>query len=415
MPRIIDVDRLDLSEIVKAGDVVAWGQACAEPLTLTRGLMAARRKIGPIGAFIGISLGATPDPSYADDVRFMSFCGTGTNRRLAGAGKLDILPIHYSDLPAALERRVDVLMLQLAQAPDGRYSLAAACDYVQDLARTARTVIAEVNRQAPFTDAAIDVSEIDYLVHTDYGPLELEHAEPSDVDRRIAARVADLVEDGATMQFGLGAIPETVAALLGNRRDLGLHTGIMSDAAMELMLSGAITNALKPFDAGKSVTGSLLGSRRLLDFADHNPAISMRPISYTHALSRLAELPRFTAVNSAVEVDLRGQANTEMAGGRYVGAVGGAVDFARGAKNSVGGLPILALPSTAVLRDGSSASRIVCDLSGPATIGQADSGIVVTEHGHADLRGLSLSERVKSLVAIAAPEFRDELRAAASR
>lgn len=226
-------------------------------------------------------------------------------------------------------------------------------------------------------------------------------------------RVAALVDDGATMQFGLGATPECVAALLSDRKHLGLHTGVMSDAAMALIRSGAIDNSRKPFDKGISIAGGLLGSSSLLEFADANPGISLRPTDYTHDIGRLAALPRFIAVNSALEVDLSGQANTESLGGRYIGAIGGAVDFSRGAHASHGGLPIIALTATAQARDGTVTSRIVRNLAGPATIGRGDIGLVVTEFGVADLRGLSLEERAQRLIDVADPRFRDELAAAA--
>ncbi len=409
MPRVIDLAALDFHSFVKPGDLVAWGQAAAEPLPLTQRLMAQRTMIGSFRAFIGISLSDTTDPAFADSVQFQSFCGTGTNRKLAAANALDIFPVHYSRLAEHLQTRVDVLLLQVAEHPSGgRYSLSAACDYIAPLAASARLVVAEVNAQAPFTDAEIAPGELDIIVRTNRPLLEMLHSEPTDIDRRIAAHVAGLIEDGATLQFGLGAIPECVALAVSDHRDLGLHTGVMSDSTMHLMERGIITNARKPIDTGASVTGTLLGTRRLADFAHLNPAIVMRPVAYTHALDVLAKLPRFTAINSAVEVDLTGQANSESAGGRYVGSIGGAVDFARGAHASQGGIPIVALPSIA--RAGEEAkSRIVAQLSGSATLGRADAGVIVTEHGVADLRGLSLSERAQRLIAIADPAFREAL------
>ena len=413
MPLEIDADALDFTGIVRPGDLVVLGQASAEPLVLTRQFMAQRHSIGRFRAFIGITLSFTADPEHADCIDFSSFCGTGNNRRLAAAGKLDILPLHYSRLTQTLRREVDILLLQLAEHPDGgRYSLAATCDYVQDLVPAARLVIAEVNRQAPFTDALIDPADIDMLVRSDYEPVTMASPVPSPVDRQIATHAAELVADGATVQFGLGALPECVALLLGDRRDLGLHTGVMSDAAMKLMQQGVVNNLRKPHDTGVSITGGLLGSGALLAFADHNPAISLRPISFTHDIATIAALPRFTAVNSAIEVDLSGQANTETANGRYLGGIGGAVDFCRAAHASEGGIPIVALPSVATMKDGTVVSRIVASLAGPATIGRADIGVVVTEHGIADLRGQSLSQRARLLVAIADPRFRDELMSA---
>lgn len=302
-------------------------------MPLTARLMAQRGRLSDFSAFIGIGLGDTPDMAYTDRVRFTSFCGTGTNRRLAAGGALGILPVHYSDLPAVLARRVDVLLLQVAEHPDGgRFSLSCACDYVETLVRGARVVIAEVNRQAPFTSAEITAADIDVAVRTDRPLPELKRTEPTPAERAIAAHVAALVPDGATLQFGLGAVPDCVADLLSDRRDLGLHTGVLSDGAMGLMKAGAVTNARKPSHRGVTVAGTLLGSRALLDFAHLNAAIAMQPISVTHCLPVLAQLPAFTAINSALEVDLSGQANTETVGRRYVGTIGGALDFLRGAR-----------------------------------------------------------------------------------
>ncbi|RXV59159.1 acetyl-CoA hydrolase [Roseovarius sp. A46] len=409
MPQPTDTDELRFADLIRPGDVVAWGQACGEPLRLTRQLMAQRHQIGGFGAFIGISLGDSADPEHADCVRFRSFCGTGRNGRLAAAGKLDILPLHYSQLASVLMRQVDVLMLQVTRHPNGGYSLGACCDYVAALIPAARLVIAEVNRQVPVTDARIDARQIDVMVEADYAPAAMTMQPPSRANRRIAAHVASLIDDGATLQFGLGATPDCVAALLLDRRHLGLHSGVLSDAGMALMASGAIDNSRKPIDAGLSVAGTLLGTPELLAFADSNTAIAMRPISHTHDTATIARLPAFTAINSALEVDLSGQANTESAGGRYLGTIGGAVDFSRGAQASEGGKAILALTATAQRRDGTLFSRIVPRLSGPATVGRGDIGIVVTENGIADLRGQTLDERRRRLTAIADPAFRDDL------
>lgn len=410
MTRAIELEALEFADVILPGDLVCWGQAAAEPLPLTARLMAQRGRLGGFSAFIGIGLGDTPDPAYTDRVRFSSFCGTGTNRRLAAAGALDILPVHYSDLPALLASRVDVLLLQVAEHPDGgRFSLSCACDYIAPLVRAARVVICEVNRQAPFTSAEIAAADIDVLVATDRALPEQARAVPTTAEQAIGAHVASLIRDGATLQFGLGAVPDCVAGLLKHHRDLGLHTGILSDGAMGLIEAGAVTNALKPIHCGVTVAGTLLGSRALLDFAHLNRAIALEPVSVTHSHALIAQMPAFTAINSALEVDLSGQANTETVGGRYVGTIGGALDFLRGARASADGLPIIALPST-VEAKGERRSRITARLSGPATIGRADAAIIVTEHGIADLRPLTLAERAEALIAIADPAFRDDLR-----
>jgi acetyl-CoA hydrolase len=411
MARRIKADALDLASLISPGDCVVWSQACGEPLTLTRRLMAQRHEIGHFDVFLGISLGDTVDPEYADCVNFHSFCATGRNGRLAAAGKLQILPIHYSRLTDVLKRRVDVLMLQVSEHPSGGYSLGACCDYVEDLIPEAKLVIAEVNRQCPVTDRRIAPQQIDVILHSDYEPLSMAAQVQSAANRRIAAHVASMIEDGATLQFGLGATPDCVAGMLMDRKHLGLHTGVFSDAAKVLLECGAIDNSRKPQDVGLSVAGSLLGTSSLLQFADDNRSIAMRPIRETHDIATIARMPAFTAINSALEVDLSGQINTESASGRYVGGIGGAVDFSRAAHASSGGKPIVALTSTGENRDGSTFSRIVARLSGPATIGRADAGIIVTEHGIADLRNQTLEERRKRLIAIADPAFQDELSA----
>lgn len=412
-PLMSSLEALDFAAIIRPGETISWGQGCGEPTALTSRLMEQRAQIGGFSAFVGIGLGDAVDPAHADHVRFTSFCGTGTNRKLAAAGALDILPVHYSDLPETLAGQVDVLLLQLAEHPDdGRLSLSCTSDYVEGLAKTARVVVAEINRQAPFTSALIDAEDVDFVIRTDRPPLTLARGRPSAAEQAIAANVAGLVEDGATLQLGLGALPDSIANLLLDRRDLGLHSGLLGDGAMRLIQSGAVTNAAKSVDRGLSVIGTLLGTRELLDFAHLNPTIEVRPIAETHSLAKLAALPRFTAINSAIEVDLSGQANTEIAGGRYVGAVGGALDFLRGARVSPGGVPILALPSSAEVK-GTMTSRIVANLSGPATIGRADASIVVTEYGIADLRGLSLTDRLQKMIAIAHPSFHETLASAA--
>jgi acyl-CoA hydrolase len=184
MTRTVALDALDLRKVVRAGDLVCWGQAGAEPVALTRRLMAQRAEIGRFSAFIGISLTDTPDPAYADLVSFRSFCGTGSNRKLAAAGMLDIMPVHYSALPALLQASVDVLLLQVAEHPDGgRYSLSMACDYVAALVRHARVVVAEVNAQAPFTDAEVSADDLDMLVRTDRPLAEMIPPASSETDR----------------------------------------------------------------------------------------------------------------------------------------------------------------------------------------------------------------------------------------
>ncbi|MDT4850475.1 Butanoate coenzyme A-transferase [compost metagenome] len=269
-------------------------------------------------------------------------------------------------------------------------------------------VIAEVNRQAPrtFGERTLGENDLDAILHTDRPPLENPPARIREVDARIAAHIAELIDDGATLQMGIGAIPDAVLGALRNHRELGVHSGSLGDGVAQLMQAGVITNTRKSRDCGVSIGGVLLGSRVIHDFAHDNPAIQLRSTAYTHDPDLLASLDRFVAINSAVEVDLTGQINSEVAAGSYVGAVGGALDFLRGAHRSKGGIPIVAMPSTA-----GSMSRIVAALSGPTTIPRSDAGVIVTEHGVADLRGKTLVQRIESMLAIAAPQYRKTLEA----
>lgn len=401
---------LDLARWIRPGDTVLWGQANAEPVTLVRALAEQRHRFARTRVFLGVGLSGVLEPQHADAIDFTGYCGSGTNRRLAEAGLLDIWPGHYSDLPSRIlsgDLRVDVLMLQVPPADaQGRHSLGLAHEYLLAALATARVVIAEVNDQVPWTMGLqhLDASRIDASVTTSYAPLESRSPAAGPVETAIAAHAASLVEDRATLQCGLGAIPEAVLAALHGRRDLGVHSGTVGDGVMALMEAGIVTNAHKGRDPGATVAGVLMGSNRLHRYAHRNPALQMRGADYIHNADVLASLPRFTAINSALEVDLSGQVNAEVAAGRYVGAVGGAVDFVRGAHRSRGGVPIVALPATA-----GALSRIVATLSGPVTTPRCDAGVFITEYGIADLRGLPLAARRRRMLDIAHPEHRARL------
>ncbi len=404
-------DRLpDLTAFVRPGDTVTWGQAQAEPRLLTRALVEQRHRFARTRLLLGIGAADTVAPGHADAFDFISYCGTGANRALASAGVLDLLVCHYSTLPRLIvdgPLRVDVVLLQVSPPDEqGRYSLGLANDHLLAALRTARVVLGEVNPEVPWTHGERHLRREDFalLVTATEPPLAAGRRTPGPLEMAIGRHVAGFVEDGATLQFGIGSIPGAVLACLGDRRDLGVHSGVLDDSVVDLVEAGAVTNARKSIDRGATVAGLLMGGPRLHRFAHRNSALQLRGTTYTHDPSVLASIDRLVAINSAVEVDLTGQVNAEMAGGVYVGAVGGIVDFLRGAARSRGGTPIVALPATAGGR-----SRIVAELSGPATVARSDAGVVVTEHGAADLRGLTLRERTDRMIAIAAPQFRDEL------
>lgn len=408
-----DVAALDLARYIRPGAMVAWSQACAEPLTLTEALADQRKQLGGVRCFTGISSSAAVRPEHGDYLSFASYTAVGANRALSQAGLLGIVPSHYSELPRILADgplRADVLLLALPPAGcDGTFGVGLGADYLAALIGRVPVVIAEVNDQIPAigSDRRLSRDEIDVIVRTSRPPPEYPEPPATRAEAAIARHVADLVPDGATIQLGIGRVPAAVARWLRGHRDLGVHSGMITDGIAELIEAGAVTGARKSLDRGLVVTGVLMGTRALIARAAADASIQLRDTRYTHDAAVLAAQHALVAINSALEVDLTGQANLETAAGGYVGGVGGAADFLRGAARSPGGVPVIALPSTA-----GAASRIVASLSGPASLSRADAGIIVTEFGVADLRGLSLAQRRERMLAIAHPDHRTALEAA---
>ncbi len=402
---VVGLHEIDWGAIVRPGDLVVWGQASAEPVALTEAIVANRQRIGAFRAFIGMSYGRLPDPARADGIEYCSFGGTAQNRALGDA--LDILPIHYAAFADVLGPRRPVMLISVAPGADAdHFSFGASAEYLADLLPHARLVIAEVSSATPRTGTGRDVPRdaIDLIVHTDSALPVPKALRIGATELAIGRNVAALIEDYSVIQAGIGTIPSAVLDALGDHRDLGVHSGLIGDGIAELAKRGVITNARKSIDRGLTVTGLLAGGPRLMDWADRNAALAIRPTSYTHDHAVLSSIDRLVAVNSAIEVDLSGSVNAEIAGGAYVGAIGGAPAFLRGAAASRGGLAIIALPSTA-----GAASRIVQTLSGPVSSARSDVGLVVTEYGVADLRGMTLRQRREALIAIAHPDHRATL------
>ena len=415
MGRIVAAGDIDLAEFIRPGDGLVWGQATAEPQTLVEALVAQRTAFSGARAFMGISYSGIVLPEHADHLRLSAYCGAGRNRALADAGVLDICPFPYSQLAALMNERLigtDVVLVQVSPPNSrGEHSLGLGAEYLVPALRNARIVIAEINDQVPWTycDRILRAEDFSLAVRTSRAPACPPRAEAGDIERRIAAHAAAYVPDGATLETGLGSLPDAVVAALGDHRDLGVHSGALGDSLVDLMRSGIITNSRKPIDTGRSVGGLLLGSPRLFDFARQNPALWLRSVEHTHDPRVLAQLPGFVAINSAVEADLTGQVNAEVANGSYVGAVGGALDFVRAANQSPGGISLVVLPSSVAGKR----SRVVARLSGPVATPRSEAGVFVTEHGAADLRGIPLAERARRMIAVAHPAFRDELGRAA--
>ncbi len=411
-----DAARLDLSRFLRPGDRIVWGQACGEPTTLIEALIAQAQGIGPLAAFAATSFSGLLDATAAQRVAISSMGAIGSLRILAEAHRLAIVPCHVGQVAPMIEQGIigcDVAFVQVSP-PDaaGNHSFGLIGDFVEAAVRRARVVIAEVNERVPFTsgDAVLPAARIDCAIRVDRDPVEVAPAKIGETDLAIAKIVAGYVDDGAVIQVGIGAVPDAILRLLRDRRDLGVHSGMIGDGLVDLVEAGVVTNSRKPIDPGVSITGALIGTRRLFAFADRNPRIGLRKSSYTHGATVLSQLPKLVTINSAVEVDLTGQVNAEQTGSHYLGGTGGQVDFVRAGARSPGGRAIIALPATA---RGGKISRITVSLSGPVTTARSDVDVIVTEFGAAQLKGQTLAERTRRLVAIAHPDFQEELDRAA--
>jgi 4-hydroxybutyrate CoA-transferase len=345
------------------------------------------------------------------------FIGANT-RQAVREGRADYIPVFLSDVPELFRSgalALDVALLNLS-TPDqhGYCSLGTAVDVALAAAQSARTVVALINRGMPRSlgDSFVHVDRLTWAVEANRAPIATVLPTPSEVEQQIGAQVAELVEDGATLQLGIGAIPNAVLARLGDRRDLGVHTEMFSDGVVELAERGVITGARKTLHAGKIVASFVLGSEQVYRFVDDNPAVEMHPADYTNDTAVIRRNANMVAINSAIEVDLSGQVVADSIGARFYSGVGGQMDFMRGAALSPGGKAIIALPSTT--RDGR-LSRIVPTVGSGAGVvtTRAHVQYVITEYGIAALHGKSVRERARTLIQIAHPAFRERLEAMA--
>jgi acetyl-CoA hydrolase len=378
---------IDLGSVIRPGDGILWGQACAEPQTLLETLVSQRASLGGVGCFLGSSYSGIVQPEHADHLKLSSYCGIGTNRALADAGVLAMLPVPYSRLgPLLRERRIrcDVLMLQVSPPnARGEYSLGLAADYLVPALDVCRAIVAEVNEQVPWThtERLLVRDDFDLVLESSRAPAAPQARRPGELELAIARNAVPFIPDGAVLEFGIGALPDAVCSLLGRHEGLRLHSGTVGDGVVAL----AERRVVSRIDCAM-----LIGSKRLFDFARDNERVRLHSSEYTHGASQLGRIQGFVAINSAVEVDFTGQVNGELAGASYVGAVGGALDFVRAANQSPGGVSITVIPAV----------RIVQDLSGPVSVPRSEASVIVTEKGAADLRGCGLRERERRLRAI---------------
>jgi acetyl-CoA hydrolase len=408
---------------VQSGDHVWLHAGCNNPEELVKALVGRADELRDVEVSHLLTFGAADhaDPRYAQSFRHRSLF-TGPNvRQAVNEGRADWVPVFLSEIPALIRSRalrLDVAFIHISPPDEhGFCSYGVGVECTKAAAEAARTVVALVNRQMPRSlgDAFIHVSRLTHVVEIDRPILELPQVtQVGDVARAIGKNVADLIENGSTLQMGIGEIPDAVLLFLKEKRDLGIHTEMFSDGVVELFEAGVVTGEAKTLHRGKIISSFVLGSKKTFDFLDNNPFVEFHPSDYVNDPFVIAQNEKMVAINSAIAVDITGQVCADSLGRALYSGFGGQVDFVRGASRSRGGRPIIALPSTA--KDGT-VSRI-CDAlsegSGVVT-SRADVHYVVTEYGAVDLHGKSLRERALALIECAHPKFRDELRCAAQK
>ena len=403
-------------EAVQSGDHIFIGSGAAEPQRLVEALVARANAVFGTEIVHIMTLGIAPyaEPKWGDNFRHNALFIGPNVREAVAQGRADYTPIFLGEIPRLFETGrvpIDVSLIQVSP-PDrhGYCSYGVSTDVVKPATEAANLVIAEVNEQMPRTlgDAFLHVDDIDFLVPVDYPILETEVGVADETARNIGKYIANLIEDGSTLQMGIGTIPDSVLYYLRDKRDLGVHTEMFSDGMMHLVELGVITNMKKTLHKGKIVAAFCMGSRKLYDFVDNNPFIEFRPVSYTNDPFVISQNDRMVSINSALEVDLTGQVCADSLGAYFYSGIGGQVDFVRGSARSKGGKPIIALPATA---EGGAVSRITAQLKPGAGVvtSRGDVHYVVTEWGVAYLHGRTIQERALALISIAHPKFRPDL------
>ena len=402
---------------IKSGQRVVVAHACGEPSIILDALVAPAAQYENVEIIPMVAMGkaAYCQPQYDKNFHHNAFFLGGSTRAAAAEGRVDFTPVYFSEIPSLLREdlRPNVTLLQCSP-PDahGYVSLGVSVDYTKPAAEASDLVIAQVNQNMPRTlgDSFLHVTQIGCLVEADTPVIELAPPKIGDVERAIGENVASLVRDGDTLQLGIGAIPDAVLLFLKEKNDLGIHTEMFSDGVVELVEAGVITNKAKTLHRGQSIATFLMGTRRLYDYVNNNPAVAMYPVDYVNDPYVIGQNDNLVSINSCVQVDIMGQVVSTSAGLRQISGVGGQVDFVRGANLSKGGRAIMAMPSTT---GKGKISKIVpfLDQGSAVTTTRNEVNYVITEYGIAKLKGKSLRQRAEALIRIAHPDFRDELTA----
>ena len=406
---------------IKSGNRLYIGGGAGVPVALTQGLTEHAAHLRDVELTHILTFAETPytDPAYKDSFRVNALFIGKNVRQAIHDSRADFTPIFLSEIPGLFKNGqlpIDIALIAITPPDEhGFCSFGVEVGATKPAAESAGIIIAEVNKQMPRTmgDSFIHVSRLNHIVESNYPIPEAPQGGSTEVHLKIGAHIAEMIPDGATLQMGIGSIPDAVLKYLGNHRDLGIHTELFSDGVIDMVDSGVITCSRKTFHPGKIVAGFLFGTKKLYDFIDNNPLIELHPTDYVNDPFNIAQNEKMVAINSAVQVDLTGQVCADSFGHKIYSGAGGQVDFIRGAARSKGGLPIIALQSTAKGETISRITPMLTEGSGVVTT-RNDVHYVVTEYGVASLYGKSFRERAQELINIAHPKFRNELAKAAS-
>lgn len=406
---------------IHSNSCVVIGHACGEPTRLVESLIQRAPELRNVEIVHMVAMGecAYCQPQYMESFRHNALFVGGNSRSAVAEGRGDYTPSFFYEIPRlfSAELPVDVAMITVAPPDEsGMCSLGISVDYTYEAIKRAKFVIAQVNRNMPrtFGRSSVMVQEIDCFVPWDQPLLTLAPPKIGPVEEAIGRNCASLIQDGDTLQLGIGAIPDAVLRFLEGKRDLGIHSEMFSDGVMELMERGIITNRRKTLHPGKSVANFLMGTERLYRFVHENPDIEIYPVDYVNHPMVIAQNDNMVSINSCVQVDLMGQIVSECVGYQQISGVGGQVDFIRGAAMSKNGRAIIAMTSTV---RGGKASKIVplLDEGAAVTTSRNDVDYVVTEYGVARLKGRTLRQRARALIDIAHPDFREYLEKASQK
>lgn len=408
-------------KIIKSGDRVVIGHACAEPQALVKALVDRAPEFENVELvhLMPVVPAQYAQPGMEKSFRHNVIFVGNTIRKTLEDRLADFTPCLYSEVPRLFQENilpVDVALIQLTPPDENGFcSYGVSVDHTKSAAECAKIVIAQINKLMPRTGGAkIHLAAINFIVEQDEEIVEFKPERVSELEKAIGENVAGLIPDGATLQIGIGTIPDAILLFLKNKKDLGIHSEMFSDGVVGLAETGVITNRKKNINTGKFVASFVMGTKRLYNFVNNNPDVELHSIDYTNDPYIVGQHENMISINSALQVDLMGQVNAEMIGLNQYSGVGGQVDFIRGARRSVDGRSIIALRSTAA---GGKVSRIVTELDKGAavTTSRNDVQYIVTEYGVADLRGKSLRERAQALIAISHPNFRANLLANAEK